>query len=410
MKAPDNTRVDDEMWALTYDRYAMPWLESKGLEKTREPIPHLEPQKSDDDEDAALIEVLYAGVCGSDRGIWYRQAFGDMILGSLEEEGKRRRVVGHELLGRIVEIGERSKRQFGYQVGDIVAAESHIICGRCYQCRIDATHVCARDLIMGISIDGCFAEYVKLPSRVLWPTNLDRIRAEVAAIQEPFGNAVHACTKVELAGKRVAIFGCGPIGMFSILIARAMGATEIIAIEPMKERQRMSDRLGADHVLSPHLDRPSPSGYEHDAELRREILDLTDGVGVDVAMEMSGFPTSVNNAIKTTRRGGDVILFGIKTGPLTMESFDRLIVNGISLHSVVGRHIWETWQTSQRLLENPRTGIAEGLYRVLLNEGKGTIIPFESFDKSVFEEKMAAYPKVLIQFAAASTIEPPREA
>ena len=394
----------DMMGALTYDRYSMPWLDSKGLEKTEEPIPYLDPKRNEDDEDWALIKVLYAGVCGSDRGIWHRQAFGDMILGSLGKEGKRRRIVGHELLGEVVEMGSRARRKFAFNEGQIVASESHIICGRCYQCRIDDTHVCAQDLIMGISIDGCFAEYVKLPARVLWPTDIYKIRPEVAAITEPFGNAVHACTKVELAGKRVAIFGCGPIGLFTVLIARAMGATEVIAVEPLPERQEEARLVGADHVLSPHLDRPAPSGYEHDAELRREILEITDGVGVDVALEMSGFPTSVNNAIKTTRRGGDVILFGIKSGPLTIESYDRLIVDGISLHSVVGRHIFETWQVAQRLLENARNGIQDGIFNVLLKEGKGTIIPFKDWNKDVFEERMHEHAKVMIKFPAAEEL------
>jgi threonine 3-dehydrogenase len=401
LRADMMTPTADTMQALTYDRFTMPWLESEGLEQTDEPIPYLDPANNDDDEDCALVQVMYAGVCGSDRGIWYRQAFGDMILNSLEAEKKRRRIVGHEVLGRIVEIGGRAEREFGYHVDQVVASESHIICGRCYQCRIDDTHVCAKDLIMGISIDGCFAEYVKLPARVLWPTDLTKIRPEVAAIQEPFGNAVHACSKVDLAGKRVAIFGCGPIGMFCILIARAVGATQIIGIEPRAERQEMARQLGADHVFSPHVGQVMSRSYEHDPELRRQILDATDGVGADVSLEMSGFPTSVNNAIKSTRRGGDVVLFGIKSGPLTIESFDHLIVNGISLRSVVGRHIFETWQTTQRLLEGTRNGIQEGLYNVLLKKGQDTIIPFETFEKAAFAASLHEHPKVLLKFAAA---------
>jgi threonine 3-dehydrogenase len=388
------------MRALTYDRYTMPWLESRGLAMTEEPIPYLDPAADDEDEDRALIQVHYAGICGSDRGIWYRQAFGDMILHSLAEEQKRRRIVGHELLGRIVQIGKRAEREFGYREGQIVASESHIICGHCYQCRIDDTHVCARDLIMGISIDGCFAEYVKLPARVLWPTDLEKIRPEVAAIQEPFGNAVHACSRVELAGKRVAIFGCGPIGMFSILIARAVGATSVVAIEPLPERRAMARELGADAVLSPTEARAHRSSYEHNPELRRAILDLTDGVGVDVALEMSGFPTSVNNAIKSTRRGGHVILFGIKAGPMTIESFERLIVDGISLHSVIGRHVFETWEMTQRLLESQKNGIQEGIYDVLLKRGEGTVIPFETFEPARFEEQMHAHPKIMFKMPA----------
>src|SRR5690606_10397351 len=127
----------------------------------------------------------YAGFCGSDRGIWWRKAFGDMILGSLAEEGRTKRIVGHELLGEIVEVGSRVTEKYGYRVGDVVSTESHIVCGTCVQCRLGESHVCARDKIIGISLDGCFAEYIKLPAKALWPTDLSKIRPEVAAIQEP---------------------------------------------------------------------------------------------------------------------------------------------------------------------------------------------------------------------------------
>src|SRR5690606_29994910 len=107
-----------------------------------------------------------------------------------------------------------------YRKGDIVSAESHVICGACMQCRLGEKHVCANERILGISLDGCFAEYVKLPARVLWRTDIERIRPEVAAIQEPFGNAVHACQVVDLRGRSVAVLGTGTIGLFAALVAR----------------------------------------------------------------------------------------------------------------------------------------------------------------------------------------------
>src|SRR5262249_18522843 len=146
------------------------------------------------------------------------------------------------------------------------------------------------------SEDGCFAEVVKLPAKNLWRTNMSRIRPEVAAVQEPFGNAVHACTKVNLRGKRVAIFGCGTIGLFAVAIAPAMGAIYVIGVEPMENHATMAKKLGADIVLSPR-EAPKDKPFASDPELTEKIRKLTDGVGVDVALEMSGMNASVNNAI-----------------------------------------------------------------------------------------------------------------
>src|SRR5690606_18337085 len=117
--------------------------------------------------------------------------------------GKQTRVIGHEVFGEIVEMGATVAEKYGYTVGQLVAAESHAVCNTCYQCLLGEKHVCTNEKIMGISMDGCFAEYVKLPAQILWPTDVTKIREEIAAVQEPFGNAVHAATKVDVAGQRV---------------------------------------------------------------------------------------------------------------------------------------------------------------------------------------------------------------
>src|SRR5690349_14188279 len=304
--------MSDAMWALTYDRETDPWETTVGLRKTEVERPNIDETRDYHDRSSVLVKPIMTGFCGSDRGIWFRKAFKDMIFGSLDRDHKDTRVIGHELLGRVVALGTDAKRTYGLDVGDVVPTESHIICGACYQCRIGDTHVCADDKIIGISEDGCFAEHVKLPAKALWRTDIDKIRPEVAAIQEPFGNAVHACTKVNLRGKRVAIVGCGTIGLFAVAIARAMGANYIIGVEPMPNHAEMARRLGADIVLSPKP--PKDETHLSDPELTAQIRKLTDGVGVDVALEMTGINSSVNNAIHAVRRGGDVILFGLKSG------------------------------------------------------------------------------------------------
>jgi threonine 3-dehydrogenase len=389
--------MTDRMWALTYDRTTDPWETTVGLRKTEVARPVIDETQDYHDRSSVLVKPIMTGFCGSDRGIWFRKAFKDMIFNSLDREKRDTRVIGHELLGKIVSLGADARRTYGLEVGDIVSTESHIVCGACYQCRVGDTHVCADDKIIGISEDGCFAEAVKLPAKALWRTNTDKIRPEVAAVQEPFGNAVHACTKVNLRGKRVAIVGCGTIGLFAVAVARAMGANYIIGVEPMENHAEMARRLGADVVLCP---KPKNGDESHlsDPELTNHIRKLTDGVGVDVALEMTGINSSVNNAIHAVRRGGDVILFGLKTGDAVIQSFDRLIVDGISLHSVIGRRIFETWHITRHLLESRDPNIHDLIWEVILNRGEGTMVDFREYDQTAFQKAISTFPKVLIRY------------
>ena len=389
--------MSDTMLALTYDRETVPWEGTVGLRKTEVPRPAIDEGKDYHDRSNVLIKPIMTGFCGSDRGIWFRTAFKDMIFKSLERDRKSSRTIGHELLGRVVDLGRDARRTYGLDVGDIVSAESHIICGACYQCRVGDTHVCADDKIIGISEDGCFAELVKLPAKNLWRTDITKIRPEVAAVQEPFGNAVHACTKVNLRGKRVAIVGCGTIGLFAVAIARAMGAIHIIGVEPAENNADMARRLGADVVLRPQKASPERP-HASDPELRDQIRKLTDGVGVDVALEMSGVNSSVNNAIHFVRRGGDVILFGLKSGDAVIENFDRLIVDGISLHSVIGRRIFETWHITRHLLESRDPNIHDLIWEVILNRGEGTVVDFCDYDPASFQASISSHPKMVIRY------------
>ncbi|HTP51508.1 MAG TPA: zinc-binding dehydrogenase [Anaeromyxobacteraceae bacterium] len=388
--------MSQDMSALVYDREKDPWDRSRGLRKERVPVPTLDVGRDYRDAATVIVKPHYAGFCGSDRGIWFRRAFGDMILDSLDKEGKARRVIGHELLGEVVEAGPEATRDFGLRPGDVVSAESHIICNTCYQCRIGDNHVCATARIIGISVDGCFAEYVKLPAQALWPTDLRKIRPEVAALQEPFGNAVHACTKVNLRGKSVAIIGCGTIGLFAIAVARALGARQVIGVEPMPIHIEMAKRLGADAVVEPST--TTETSYVHDEAITRRILELTGGVGVDVALEMSGSNAALNTAISAVRRGGHVILFGLKSGEAVIESLERVIVDGISLHAVIGRRIFETWHITRNLLESREPDIHGLIWDVILQGGKGTVVPFAEWESASFEEKIKKHPKVLIRF------------
>ena len=158
----------------------------------------------------------------------------------------------------------------------------------------------------------------------------------------------------------------------------------------------MAKKLGADQVLVPA--NTDGNVFEHDPDMARKIRSLTDGVGVDVALEMSGQNASVNNAIAAVRRGGDVILFGLKSGDAVIEDLDRVIVDGISLHSVVGRRIFETWHIGRHLLESRDPNIHDLIYDVILCGGKGTVVPFAEFERGSFEERIQQFPKVMLGF------------
>src|SRR5581483_4240304 len=395
------------MKALIFDKSKYDWDSSRGFEMREIPEPVLDEHKNPGDAEYIIMKVHYAGVCGSDKGIWNRQAFKDAILNSIDAENphpasghplpkgegkKEYRIIGHEFFGEIVKVGSRVKN---IKVGDFVACESHVVCNKCLQCLRGQKEVCTNEKILGISHDGGFAEFAKVPAHIVWKTDTSKIRPEVAAMQEPFGNAVHAATKVDVKGKSVAIFGLGPIGMFLTIVVKGMGASSVIGIEPNPVAQDMAYKLGIDHVIEL---KPSKKNqpYEKDQAVIDDLKNITKGVGFDVTFEMAGFNSSVNNSIAAARRGGDVILFGLKNGQFVLdEDYNKLVMKGITMHAVAGRQIWKTWETTRALMEDPKTGVQEKLFNVILDRGNGTILPISEYTVEKFEEMMAKHPKFL---------------
>ncbi len=391
--------------ALTIDLKRDGWEGTRGFVMRDVPMPVLDEKKNPADATSVILKIRYAGVCGSDRGLWHRAAFKDLVHGSLAKEKKDMRITGHEFVGEIVEAGSMVKSLYydpdpnnkaKIEVGSLVSGDSHVTCGKCYQCRVGEAHVCLNESILGISIDGIFAEYVKIPAKNLWAVDETRLRPELAAIYDPFGNAVHATTVTDFRGQRVAIFGCGPIGLFSILLARNFGAAKIIAVDVLPENLKMAKELGAhETILIPKTKKEH--GWEADQSVVDQIMKLTYGKGVDVSMEMAGAFSSVNNSIDSTRRGGHVIFFGIKDGDLTIPKFSRLVTRGLTIHNIIGREIFKTWQTAQRILNDKTNGIADAIWNVILKKGKGTILEFKDFTPESFEKAMNENPKIIFK-------------
>lgn len=369
------------------------WSTTKGYVMSDMPEPILDP-KNLSDQSSVLLEPIYSGVCGTDKGIWHRKAFKEAILNHMEEDKVPHYIMGHETLARIIEVGTEVKRAGRFHVGQVVSAESHIYCGKCPMCLSGNQHVCANERIIGVTWNGVFAERVKLPANVLWPTVIEKVRAEVAAVQEPFGNAVHVCTpnmlhsdlnQSELKGKTIAIFGCGTIGLFAILIAKAMGATKIIGIEPNAKNKTKALACGADKVIDPSDDSAAI------------VKDFFNGYGADYCFEMSGFSSSLVQAIKGARRGGHICLFGLSSGDLTIPQFEEIITAGKRLHAIVGRRVFSTWEITKQLLESQTNGIQDLVWKHVLEEGRGTILPFPEFTKERFEKNLNEFPKTLLQ-------------
>jgi threonine 3-dehydrogenase len=271
-----------------------------------------------------VVKVAATSLCGTDAHI-YRW----------DDWAQRRvhppRIIGHELCGHVVEIGREVSL---VQVGDYVAAESHLTCGRCFQCRTGQAHVCKSYQILGIDRDGSYAEYLALPEAVLWRTSPD-IPPEFACVQEPLGNAVDAALAEDLTGQTVLITGCGPTGLFAAAVARVAGAALIIASDISDYRLALAKQVGADHTLNAGTD-----GVEAVAAAIRE---LTAGEGVDAALEMSGDPTALHQAFRAVKNGGRVTLFGIPTGSVSFDLPNEIIFKGIRVYGVTGRRLFGTW-------------------------------------------------------------------
>lgn len=271
-----------------------------------------------------VVKVAATSLCGTDAHI-YR--WDDWAQHRIQPP----RIIGHELCGHVVEVGHDVSLA---KVGDYVAAESHLTCGRCFQCRTGQAHVCKSYKILGIDRDGSYADYVTLPEGLLWQTSPD-IAPEFACLQEPLGNAVDAALAEDLPGQTVLITGCGPTGLFAAAVARVAGASLIIASDVSDYRLALAKQLGVDHTLNVRTD-----GAE---AMAAAIRDLTGGDGVDAALEMSGDPAAMHQAFRAVKNGGRVTLFGIPTGPVCFDLPNEIIFKGIRVYGVTGRRLFQTW-------------------------------------------------------------------
>jgi threonine 3-dehydrogenase len=277
-----------------------------------------------------LIRVIHAGVCGTDVHIaeWDEWAQGRI---------RPPVVVGHEFAGEIVEVGASVGKQL--RVGQLVTAEGHIVCGHCRRCRTGNGHICTRTSIIGVDRNGAFAEYLAMPALNVMP--LGDISTKVGSIMDAIGNAFHTVLTADIPGNTVLIAGCGPIGCFGAGVARAAGATKVIATDVNPFRLELAGRMGASVLINPA-----------DDDVVSRVLDETNGEGADVVCEMSGHPTALAQAFKAVRLGGRVQLLGLPKAPVTVNFSTDIIFKGITVYGVIGRRMYDTWLQMQTFLSS----------------------------------------------------------
>ncbi|WP_440767062.1 zinc-dependent alcohol dehydrogenase [Natronorubrum sp. DTA7] len=277
----------------------------------------------------ALIEVDYAGLCGSDTGIYkFKSAFERMSLPT---------TIGHEYTGRVVDVGDGVTE---FDVGDRVVERPIRGCGSCYQCRLGEENVCQDAVITGVDHDGAYAGYIAVPETALQhvPSGVD---PEHAALVEPTSIGARAVIQNSRvgAGSRVMVAGPGPIGLLTAQIADAQGGDVVVAGVGSDTNYRLP--------LAEELGFGTLNVEEDDLEAAR--AELTDGAGYDVVFDTTGHPSGLTMAVDEVRKGGQIVMVG-QTGETTME-YSPLVRAEIDLQCSYAS-TWEDFERSMRLIES----------------------------------------------------------
>jgi threonine 3-dehydrogenase len=303
-----------------------------GAELTEVPLPKVGPAD-------VLLKVAATSICGTDLHIYQWDPW---AAGRVQPP----LTFGHEVAGYVVAAGSEVHH---LPLGTFVAAETHLACGHCVACTTGRAHICEKLRILGVDTDGVFAEYVAIPAANAWITD-EAIPLEVAALQESFGNAVHATLGTDggsdLVAGTVVVLGCGPIGLYAIGIARAAGARQVIAVEPNAYRRDLAEVMGAQLVLDPTRQDPVQG-----------VLGATGGRGAEVVLEMSGNARAIEQGTRMLARGGRMSLLGLPSGPVSLELADQVIFKEARLVGVTGREMFRTWQQTTALLSSGQVDV-----------------------------------------------------
>jgi len=293
-------------------------------------IPQLKPNE-------LLVQVHVASLCGSDLNCY------DWNEWAAQLHRKIPFVPGHEYAGEVVAVGDNVR---GFSIGDKVAGETHIPCGGYLYCREGSPNICKNMELFGHTVDGCLAEFCTVPQTAArkFPEELSW---EQAALLEPMGVSVRAVADAVVEGKTLLILGCGSIGLFALLAAKAMGATKVYGAELIAARAHRGTDLGLERVFHPERD-----------DIVTEVLAATEGYGVDVIIECSGSKTLFQKSFQCLKKKGQVQVLGLLKHPVTLNFIPDIIFKEVTLRGFHGRAMFETWDLCEALLKTGKVDIS----------------------------------------------------
>jgi len=274
-----------------------------------------------------LIRVLKTSICGTDVHIYNWDAWAQKTINVPT-------VVGHEFVGRIAKVGSNVH---DFQVGDLVSAEGHVVCGRCRNCLAGRRHLCNSPKGIGVNRDGAFAEYIAVPVTNIWYCD-SSIPTDVLSCFDPLGNAAHTALSFDLVGEDVLITGAGPIGCMAARIAKQVGARHVVVTDINPYRLQLAKKMGATLTLDVRTGR---------IKAAQEQLGMKEGF--DVGMEMSGSPDALREMIANMAHGGKIAMLGIM--PRTDIDWDFVVFNGLTIKGIYGRKMYETWYKATMLIQ-----------------------------------------------------------
>jgi threonine 3-dehydrogenase len=276
-----------------------------------------------------LIRVLRSGICGTDLHIYNWDDWAQRTI-------PVPLVIGHEFVGEVVDIGSNVS---DFRRGEIVSGEGHVVCGRCRNCMAGRRHLCASSKGVGVNRPGAFAEYISLPMTNIW-RHSDKINLDVAAIFDPFGNAVHTALSFPVLGEDVLITGAGPIGIMAAAVVRHAGARHVVITDVNPWRLEVARRMGV--TLAVNVKEMSI------AESQKKLGMLE---GYDVGLEMSGQASAFRDMLANMSHGGRIAMLGIPSGEMSIE-WNTVIFNMLTIKGIYGREMYETWYKMTVMVES----------------------------------------------------------
>jgi threonine 3-dehydrogenase len=276
-----------------------------------------------------LIRVLRTGICGTDLHIYQWDAWAQKTIPTPL-------IIGHEFVGQVVTVGENVN---DFHPGDIVSGEGHLVCGRCRNCMAGRRHLCAHTRGIGVNRDGAFAEYIALPMTNIWH-HAPGIDLDVAAIFDPFGNAVHTALTFPVLGEDVLITGAGPIGVMAAAVARHAGARHIVVTDLNPYRLDLARKLGVTRAVN-----------VRETSLATVQGELGMQEGFDVGLEMSGNPAALRDMVANLAHGGRIAMLGVPSTEIAID-WNLVVFNMLTIKGIYGREMYETWYMMTVMLQS----------------------------------------------------------